>query len=97
MGEALEQTWGTFRYNVYLLIGYLATIAGSASSRNHTSTAAPFAALPIKVIPRRNSAIAAGATAITATAWSTSATMSISKRVIRTIMRTEIQASLTER
>ena len=29
MGEALEQNWGTFRYNVYLLIGYVATVAVS--------------------------------------------------------------------
>ncbi|MBV8781984.1 MAG: rhomboid family intramembrane serine protease, partial [Phycisphaerae bacterium] len=27
MGAALESHWGTFRYNLYLLIGYLATIA----------------------------------------------------------------------
>jgi len=29
MGTALEQTWGVFRYNVFLLIGYLATVAVS--------------------------------------------------------------------
>ena len=29
MGTALEHTWGTFRYNVYLLVGYLATVAVS--------------------------------------------------------------------
>ena len=29
MGEALELSWGAFRYNVYLLIGYLATVAVS--------------------------------------------------------------------
>ena len=29
MGTALEQFWGTFRYNLFLLIGYLATIATS--------------------------------------------------------------------
>jgi len=29
MGTALEGHWGTFRYNIYLLIGYLATIAFS--------------------------------------------------------------------
>jgi hypothetical protein len=29
MGTALERTWGAFRYNVYLLIGYLATVAVS--------------------------------------------------------------------
>lgn len=27
MGSALEHFWGTFRYNVYLLIGYFATVA----------------------------------------------------------------------
>jgi len=27
MGSALESQWGTFRYNLYLLVGYLATIA----------------------------------------------------------------------
>ena len=29
MGTALENTWGTFRYNVYLLVGWLATVAVS--------------------------------------------------------------------
>jgi hypothetical protein len=29
MGTALENTWGTFRYNIYLLVGWLATIAVS--------------------------------------------------------------------
>lgn len=29
MGTALEHTWGTFRYNVYLLAGWLATVAVS--------------------------------------------------------------------
>lgn len=29
MGTALEHTWGTFRYNVYLLIGWVATVAVS--------------------------------------------------------------------
>ena len=29
MGTALENTWGTFRYNVYLLVGWLATAAVS--------------------------------------------------------------------
>ena len=29
MGTAAEQFWGTFRYNVYLLIGYLATVGVS--------------------------------------------------------------------
>jgi len=27
MGSALEHTWGTFRYNVFLLVGYIATVA----------------------------------------------------------------------
>lgn len=29
MGTALEYQWGTFRYNIFLLIGYLATVASS--------------------------------------------------------------------
>ncbi len=29
MGEALELSWGAFRYNVYLLVGYFATVAVS--------------------------------------------------------------------
>jgi hypothetical protein len=29
MGTALEHTWGTFRYNVFLLVGWLATVAVS--------------------------------------------------------------------
>ncbi len=29
MGSALENYWGTFRYNVFLLIGYVATVAVS--------------------------------------------------------------------
>ncbi len=29
MGDALEQQWGAFRYNVYLLIGYFATVAAA--------------------------------------------------------------------
>jgi hypothetical protein len=29
MGTALERHWGVFRYNVYLLIGYIATVAVS--------------------------------------------------------------------
>lgn len=29
MGNALESFWGTFRYNLYLLLGYLATVAVS--------------------------------------------------------------------
>ncbi|NUQ63964.1 MAG: hypothetical protein HUU20_15915 [Pirellulales bacterium] len=29
LGTALEQTWGSFRYNVYILIGWAATVAAS--------------------------------------------------------------------
>lgn len=29
MGEALEDYWGTFRYNIFLLLGYVATVAFS--------------------------------------------------------------------
>ncbi len=29
MGTVLESTWGTFRYNVFLLVGWLATVAAS--------------------------------------------------------------------
>jgi hypothetical protein len=29
MGTALENTWGAFRYNIYLLIGYAATVGAS--------------------------------------------------------------------
>ncbi|MCA9057683.1 MAG: hypothetical protein KDA85_04265 [Planctomycetaceae bacterium] len=29
MGESLEQYWGTFRFNVFLLVGYSATVAAS--------------------------------------------------------------------
>jgi hypothetical protein len=29
MGNSLEQFWGTFRYNIFLLIGYVATVAVS--------------------------------------------------------------------
>ena len=29
MGTALENTWGTFRYNIYLLVGWLATVSVS--------------------------------------------------------------------
>lgn len=29
MGTSLEEHWGTFRYNVYLLVGYLATVGVS--------------------------------------------------------------------
>jgi hypothetical protein len=34
MGMALEGTWGTFRYNVYLLTGYVATVAASFLQRD---------------------------------------------------------------
>ncbi len=37
MGTALEHQWGTFRYNVYLLIGCVATIAVSFVMPNSTS------------------------------------------------------------
>jgi hypothetical protein len=29
MGTALERTWGTFRFNAYLLLGYAATVAAA--------------------------------------------------------------------
>src|SRR5438067_8912026 len=29
MGTSLERQWGAFRYNIYLLVGYFATIAAS--------------------------------------------------------------------
>ena len=29
MGEALEQNWGTFRYNAFILVGWLATVASA--------------------------------------------------------------------
>jgi hypothetical protein len=29
MGSALEHTWGTFRYNLFLLVGYVATVAAA--------------------------------------------------------------------
>lgn len=29
MGNALEQHWGTFRYNLFLLVGYVATVAAA--------------------------------------------------------------------
>ena len=29
MGTTLEHTWGTFRYNVFLLVGYVATVAAA--------------------------------------------------------------------
>jgi hypothetical protein len=38
MGNALDSFWGTFRYNIYLLIGYLATVAVSFSVPNAPSS-----------------------------------------------------------
>ena len=38
MGNALENQWGTFRYNLYFLIGYLATIAVSFLIPNQPSS-----------------------------------------------------------
>ena len=38
MGTALEHFWGAFRYNVYLLIGYIATVAASFLVPFGTST-----------------------------------------------------------
>jgi hypothetical protein len=38
MGTALEGYWGTFRYNIYLLIGYFATVAFSFLTPNVPAT-----------------------------------------------------------
>jgi hypothetical protein len=38
MGESLEQFWGTFRYNVYLLIGLVATVGLSFLQPNVPAT-----------------------------------------------------------
>ncbi len=38
MGTALERHWGTFRYNVFLLIGYVATVAASFAVPGEPST-----------------------------------------------------------
>jgi hypothetical protein len=38
MGTALENHWGTFRYNVFLLTGYLLTIAVSFLTPNYPAT-----------------------------------------------------------
>lgn len=38
MGTALESTWGTFRYNAFLLIGYLATVAAAFIQPNEVMT-----------------------------------------------------------
>ncbi len=40
MGTALESTWGVFRYNVYLLIGYVATVAAAFVVPNQPTGAA---------------------------------------------------------
>ncbi len=40
MGAALEGTWGTFRYNVYLLSGYVATVAVSFLQPNAPASVA---------------------------------------------------------
>jgi hypothetical protein len=42
MGTALENTWGVFRYNVFLLTGYVATVASAFLQPDH---AAPIAFL----------------------------------------------------
>jgi len=38
MGTALEQSWGVFRYNVYLLLGYAATVAVAFVTPNFPAT-----------------------------------------------------------
>ena len=38
MGDALEHQWGTARYNIFLLIGYLATVAASFLTPNAQQT-----------------------------------------------------------
>ena len=40
MGTALEAQWGAFRYNVYLLIAYLATLAVAFATMSQGATAA---------------------------------------------------------
>jgi membrane associated rhomboid family serine protease len=44
MGSALEAEWGTFRYNVFLLIGYLATVAVAFAlpAQSHVATSSVF-------------------------------------------------------
>lgn len=47
MGTALEQTWGAFRYNVFLAVGYIASVAAAF--------AAPLAAGPVAAhVPATN-------------------------------------------
>ena len=38
MGSSLENYWGTFRYNVFLLIGYVATVAVSFVTPDYPAT-----------------------------------------------------------
>jgi hypothetical protein len=38
MGSALESHWGTFRYNIYLLIGYIATLGAAFLIPNAVAT-----------------------------------------------------------
>ena len=38
MGQALEANWGTFRYNVYLLIAYVMTLAAAFSNLEEVAT-----------------------------------------------------------
>jgi hypothetical protein len=40
MGTALEATWGVFRYNVYLLVGWLATVAAACLQPEAVSSGA---------------------------------------------------------
>jgi hypothetical protein len=40
MGTALEQHWGTFRYNVFLLVGYVATVGVSFLTPDQPASAA---------------------------------------------------------
>jgi hypothetical protein len=42
MGTALEHNWGTFRYNLYLLIAYVASVAGAFVSPHGVATSAYF-------------------------------------------------------
>lgn len=38
MGSALEEHWGTFRYNLYVLVGYVATVAATFAVPYATAT-----------------------------------------------------------
>lgn len=38
MGSSLENYWGTFRYNIFLLIGYVATVAASFLTPHYPAT-----------------------------------------------------------